>query len=266
MTGKFTRRQALALGGGALAAAATATPADAASAWIRLPVVTANIGRNNLAAREPAIRDVRSADPGNRPFVGWQEISEGDDGEPAIISSYFGDAFHNAFLYDAEAHRVPISVPQPWNVIARLATKVHGQVGDISPPRFINEVVLQHNANPALVFTFINTHYIYGAYNGPQEAYRREYWDMLKQQHRERVMAHNALGRLVIWTADTNNPNYGNATGQPNEQKAFPGDIDRINWLPGNGSVQLNLLSTKVIPMNVDGHNARAAIFRIRSV
>ncbi|MFB6720114.1 hypothetical protein ACFCV3_08150 [Kribbella sp. NPDC056345] len=266
MTGKLTRRQALLLGGGAVAALASAGTATAAGAWIRLPVVTANIGRDNLGAREAAIRDVRNADPGNRPFVGWQEIREGDDGEPAIISQYFGDLYQNAFLHHESSYRVPISVPQPWTVINSRATFVHGGMQNITPPRWINEVVVQHTADPALVFTLIDSHYIYGAYNGPQEVSRRDEWDLHKQRHRERVMAHHNNGRLVIWTADTNNPNYGNATGQAGERKAFAGGIDRINWLPGDGSVELELLSTKVIPMHVDGHDARAAIFRIRSV
>ncbi|MGC4943842.1 hypothetical protein [Kribbella sp. DT2] len=94
----ITRRQALKLGGGAAASLAGAKVA-AAGDWVRLPIVTANIARKNLGAREAAIRDVRNdADPGNRPFVGWQEIREGDEGEPAMISQYFGDAYQNAFL------------------------------------------------------------------------------------------------------------------------------------------------------------------------
>lgn len=265
MTVKLTRRQALLIGGGAVAAATTTLPAHAAGEWVRLPVVTANIGRDNLGAREAAIRDVRNADPGTRPVVGWQEIREGDDGEPALISQYFGDLYQNAFLHHESSYRVPISAAAPWNVIASKATFVHRGIENITPPRWINEVVLQHNAHPALVFTLINSHYIFGAYNGPQDPSRRDEWDLHKKTHRERVMAHHNLGRLVIWTADTNNPNYGNATGQAAERKAFAGGIDRINWLPGDGTVQIELLSTRIIPMNVDGHDARAAIFRIRT-
>ena len=77
-------------------------------------------------------------------------------------------------------------------------------------------------------------------------------------------MAHHDRGHLVIWTADTNNPNYDQATGQAAERKVFANGIDRIDWLPGDGTVQLDLITPKTIPMNVDGHEARVAIFRIR--
>ncbi len=270
MASTISRRQALVLGGGALAGVATlgsvaaARSASAATDWIRLPVITANIGRKNLGAREAAIRDVRNGDPGNRPFVGWQEIREGDDGEPAMISQYFGDAYQNPFLYDASSFRVPISVPQPWKVVNSNPTFVHGGIGGVTPPRWINEVAVEHQSHPGLKFVLINSHYIAGAYNGDQNPNLRDEWDLHKKTHRERVMAHHDRGHLVIWTADTNRPDYDRATGQAAERKAFANGIDRINWLPGDGTVQLDLVTTKAVPMHVDGHDARVAIFRIR--
>jgi hypothetical protein len=56
----------------------------------------------------------------------------------------------------------------------------------------------------------------------------RDGWDLHKKTHHER-------GQLVIWTADTNNPGYDQATGQASERKLFANSIDRINWLPGTG-------------------------------
>ncbi|MEU4192838.1 hypothetical protein AB0E69_13125 [Kribbella sp. NPDC026611] len=281
MTQRISRRQALLLGGGLLAgagaagtvvgagsaSAATAAQRSAeaqAGAWVRLPVITANIGRKNLGARQGAIQAVRAGDPGNRPFVGWQEISEGDTGEPAMISQAFGEAYDNAFLADASSYRVPISVPTPWHVINSQKTFVHGGIANVSPPRWINEVVVEHGQVPGLKFVLINTHYLHGAYNGDNDPSLRDEWDLHKKTHRERVMAHHDKGHLVIWTADTNNPTYDQATGQPNEGKVVSTGIDRIDWLPGDGSVQLDLLGTSVVPMNVDDHNARVAIFRIR--
>jgi hypothetical protein len=86
VSGELSRRKALVLGGGvALGTMAGVGTATAASDWIRLPIVTANVGRKNLGARDAAIRDVRNADADARPLVGWQEISEGDSGEPAMI-------------------------------------------------------------------------------------------------------------------------------------------------------------------------------------
>jgi hypothetical protein len=93
----------------------------------------------------------------------------------------------------------------------------------------------------------------------------RDEWRAMKAAHKDRVLAqHQNQGRLVIWTADTNRRDYDTATGWQAERKAFGGGVDRVNWLPGNGDVQLELLNTRTIPMNVDGHDARLAIFRIR--
>ena len=44
----------------------------------------------------------------------------------------------------------------------------------ISPPRWINEVVVEHNAHPGLKFVLINTHYIHGAYNGSKNPNLRD--------------------------------------------------------------------------------------------
>ncbi|TWD84695.1 hypothetical protein FB561_5889 [Kribbella amoyensis] len=270
MTHRISRRQALLLGGGAVAGAASlgtvagAGPAAAATGWIRLPIITANIGRKHLGAREAAIRAVRNGDPGTRPVVGWQEIREGDTGEPAMISRHFGDAYQNAFLHHDTSYRVPVSVPRPWQVVNSKATFVHGGIGGVTPPRWINEVVVEHRSHAGLKFVLINTHYLAGAYNGEQNPNLRDEWDLHKLTHRERVMAHHDRGHLVIWTADTNRAGYDKATGQAAERKVFARGIDRINWLPGNGTVQLDLLGTRTTPMSVDSHEARAAIFRIR--
>lgn len=277
MVDRISRRQALLLGGGALAAlgsltgaqtASAARPAEAAAktatGWFRLPVVTANIGRKHLGAREAAIHAVRGGDPGNRPFVGWQEIGEGDSGEVPMIARHFGSKYQNAFLRDPKSFRVPISVPAPWKIVNSKRTFVHGGIAHVTPTRFINEVVVEHTAHPGLKFALINSHYIAGAYNGNNNPNLRDEWQLHKKLHRERVIAHHTNGHLVIWTADTNNPGYDQATGQDAEHKVFAKGIDRINWLPGDGTVRLDLVGTKAIPMSVDGHDARLAVFRIK--
>ena len=265
MSGQLSRRKALIVGGGAvLGTLAGAGTASAATEWIRLPIVTANIGRKNLGAREAAIRDVRNADANAHPLVGWQEIREGDTGEPAMIDKYFGSLYRNAFLRHDTAFRVPISIPKPWQVVSSLATRVHGGISGVTPPRWITEVVVRHETHTALRFTLINTHYIAGAYNGAERPALRDEWDLHKSIHKDRVLAHHRQGRLVIWTADTNNPDYRKATGWNAERQVFTGGIDRINWMPGNGTVQMELRGTRSVDMRVDGHDARVAIFRIR--
>ncbi|HEX2133421.1 MAG TPA: hypothetical protein VHH15_17875 [Actinophytocola sp.] len=265
MSGTLSRRKALVLGGGAVLGAAGAPgTASAATDWIRLPVITANIGRKNLGARDDAIHAVRDGDPGHRPLVGWQEICEGDTGERPMIANYFGNLYQNTFLWHDRSFRVPISVPKPWRVVGSNATRVHGGIPRTTPPRWINEVVVRHERHAGLEFVLINTHYIANAYNGDRRPDLRDEWDLHKRVHKERVLAQHRKGRLVIWTADTNHPGYRKATGWQAERQVFTGGIDRINWLPGNGDVQLQLRTTRTVPMRVDGHDARVAIFRIR--
>lgn len=99
---------------------------------------------------------------------------------------------------------------------------------------------------------------------GDQNPNLRDEYDLHKKTHRERVMAHHDKGHLVIWTADTNNPGYDKATGQDTERRSFPTASTGSTGCPGDGTVQLDLLTTNVVPMNVDDHNARVASFRIR--
>jgi len=277
VSGKLSRRQALLLGGGVavgtaaavagVQSASAAGPESAAAAdWIRLPIITANVGRKNLGAREAAIRDVRDGVAGERPFVGWQEIGEGpkDTGEPAMIEKHFGNAYRTAFLRNERSFRVPISVPKPWKIVDSKPTFGHGGIKPVTPPRWLNEVVVRHESNPALEFVLLNTHYLFGAYNGATRPDLRDEYNRHRAAHRNRVLHHHRQGRLVIWTADTNHPGYTTASGRNAEKKVFHEGVDRINWLPGNGAVQLQLRGTKSIDMRVDGHNARVAIFRIR--
>ncbi|AGM02944.1 hypothetical protein DMC61_03880 [Amycolatopsis sp. WAC 04169] len=266
MSGMLNRRKALALGGGAALGAmvAGAGTASAATGWIRLPIVTANIGRDNLGAREAAIDAVRNCDSLVRPLVGWQEINEGDTGEPAMIDHYFGPLYNNAFLRHNTSFRIPISIPQPWEVASSKTTYVHGGITGVTPPRWINEVVVRHQSHPTLQFALINSHYIANAYNGDQRADLRDEWNEHKRIHASRVLAHHNVGRLVFWTADTNNPNYYKATSLESERRCFGTGIDRINWLAGNGVVQEQFIDTKTVDMRVDGHDARVAVFQVR--
>jgi hypothetical protein len=268
----LSRRNLLVLGGGAASGAVVAgtslaeASGTAATDWIRLPVVTANIGRKNPGARKDAIHDVRYCDSGHRPLVGWQEIREGDpdNQEPTYIAASFGSAYQKPFLHDDKSYREPLCVPTPWKIVSRTRTFVHGGIAGVTPSRWINEVVVRHASHPALEFALLNTHYIAGAYNGAEKPALREKWDLHKRKHKARVLAHHQAGRLVIWTADTNNPGFKKATGMAAEKQVFLTGIDRINWLPGNGRVQLQLVTKKTVDMRVDGHDAHVAIFRIR--
>lgn len=267
MTGKFSRRTALALGGGVLAGAlAGAGTASAATPWFRLPVITANIGRTNLGARDAAFDAVRNADGTNRPLVCFQEISEGDSGEENMIDHYFGPLYTKAFLRHETSFRIPICVGRPWVVVSSRTQRAHGGIPGVTPARWFNEVVVRHQDYPAVEFAVLNTHYIANAFNGDQRPDLRDEWWLMRDIHRARSRAHHDAGRLVIWGADTNRPDFGTASDLSAEQKAFGTGIDRLHWLPGNGSVQITLNTTKTINMNVDGHDARMAVFHVRAV
>lgn len=263
MTSKITRRTALALGGGAALGAVAGTAPALATDWKAMVVVSANIGRDNLDQRRPSIRRVRNCAP--RPFVGWQEINEGDKGEKVMINGMFGSDYANVFMDYPRAYRVPISVPAPWTVVQRIATFTHGPMEDVSPPRFINEALVQHTRHPGLRFVMMNTHYIAGAYRGPRDKKRQPLWDKHKRIHKERILAWHRKGRLVIWTGDVNRDDYGKATGRDKEHRAFFNGIDRINWMQGSDGVQLRLEDTRSVNLTVDDlHDARVAEFKIR--
>lgn len=273
------RRRALALGGGAVLGAAgalaSAGSAGAATDWKRLVVITANIGRNNLGQRERAIRDVRHAVTVDgrltKPLVGWQEIGEGDDDglEPRWINEYFGTAYRNIFEYDSGAHRVPMSIPRAYDILDRRITHVHGGLAGVSPHRVITQAVLARADDPQLRFVFANTHYVAGAWNGkedPYEAWRDEKWQQHFRIHRDDVLGYwRSRGYPVIWTGDVNRspmplllPNH--------EKRAFGSGIDQIGWVPGTNGTQIRLSWTKVVPMYVDGHDARVAVLQVRRV
>lgn len=274
----ITRRRALGLGGatvaGAAGALASAGSADAADGWQRLVVVTANIGRKNMGQRERAIRDVRHAVTIDgrltKPLVGWQEIGEGDgsDGrEPRWINQYFGTAYRNIFEYHDSAHRVPMSIPKAYDIVDRRVTFVHGGKAGVSPHRVITEALLARADDPQTRFVFANTHYVAGAFNGtedPHEAWRDDMWRLHFRKHRDDVLGYwRARGFPVIWTGDVNRnpmplllPNH--------EKRAFARGIDQIGWVPGTNGTQVRLRRTKVVPMYVDGHDARVAVMQVR--
>ncbi|AZM48070.1 hypothetical protein DMB38_21805 [Streptomyces sp. WAC 06738] len=275
----ITRRRALGLGGAAVAgtagALAAAGSADAADGWQRLVVVTANIGRTDLGERERAIRDVRHAVTVDgrltTPLVAWQEIGEGDaDGqEPRWINRYFGTAYRNVFVNHDSAGRVPMSIPKAYDIVDRRVTFVHGGKAGVSPHRVITEAVLARADDPRTRFVFANTHYVAGAFNGrqdPYEAWRVDMWQQHFRKHRDEVLGYwRARGFPVIWAGDVNRspmplllPNY--------EKRAFGSGIDQIGWVPGTNGTQLRLRWTKVVPMYVDGHDARVAVMQVRRV
>ncbi|CAM3513558.1 hypothetical protein [Stackebrandtia soli] len=270
----INRRHALALAGGALlGAAGLSGTAEAAGAWKRLVVITANIGRSNLGQRERAIRDVRNAvriDGGlAKPLVGWQEIREGDpdDNEPRWINKHFGSAYQNIYEWDSPAHRVPMSVPKAYKILERRVTSCHGGKAGVTPARYITQALLSRADDPQLRFVFVNTHYVAGAWNGKTDSHEKWRVDMWRQhfrRQRDNVIGYwRGRGFPVIWTGDVNRSAM--PLFVPNQEKrAFAKGIDQIGWIPGGNGTQIRLNRTATVPMHVDGHSARVAIMQVR--
>jgi hypothetical protein len=275
----ISRRRALGLAGGAALAGATGglaatESADAATAWRNLGVVTANIGRDHLSQREAAIVAVRNAlsmeGPQDRPLVGWQEIGEGDgdEKEKGWITEHFGPNYTNLHLNDG-GHRVPISAPKVYSVLAQRVTPVHPGKEGVSPNRVISEVLLGAADDPALQFAFVNTHFVAGAYNGqedPYEAWRDRMWALHFDTLRNTVMEYwRTRGYPVIWTGDTNRDPMPKLYPE-RETRAFGSGIDHIGWIQGTNGVQIQLRNKFTVPMHVDGHDARVAVLQLRRV
>ncbi|MGC4896099.1 hypothetical protein [Micromonospora sp. DT31] len=273
----ISRRQALGLAGGvALAGAAGAltlpAAASAAGDWRRLPVITANIGRDvPRDVRTRAIRRVRHA-LDRRPLVGWQEIGEGDGdkAERKAIASQFDEGYRNVHMFD-EAFRVPISVPTAYNVDRRKIVKVHGAFPEgpradwITPPRYISEVILSAKNDPELKFAFLNTHFIAKAFNGEVDSFeddRLRLWREHFRTLRSRINRRLEQGYPVIWTGDTNNPNMEKL--HDDEERAFANGLDQIRWIEGSSGVEIERVTTSEIPLGIDIHEARVAILKLR--
>lgn len=270
------RRGLLTFGAGtALTAAgvAGARPADAATRWQRLVVVTANVGRNRAhpGTRRTAIKDVRHAVDGAFPLVGWQEIDEGPENDREIewINRWFGARYRNIFEQRNHTHRVPMSIPRTYRILQRTHTNVHGGKAGVSPHRIITEALLARRDDPDVRFAFVNTHYVAGAWNGehdPHEGWRDRMWAKHRETHVRVLEKWRARGVPVIWTGDVNKQRLGLLLPR-HEKRAFPdGGIDQIGWIPGpSGSqTEIRLNGTRTVGMNVDSHDARVAIFHLR--
>ena len=277
----MSRRRALVLGGGAALAGGIAIGAsglagadtETRASWRKIGVVTANIGRKHPSKREAAIRAVRdgvSIDGKRvRPFVGWQEIREGDADarEPGWIDHYFGTAYTNVFNGKSPAHMVPLSVPKEFDVVDKRTTYCHGGLAHVSPARYITEALVAAKDDPKLRFVFANTHYVAGAFNGKtdgHEKWRDDAWHKHFVKHRDKVLKYwRDRGFPVIWTGDVNRQSMPLLMPKF-EKRAFGKGIDQIGWVPGGNGVEIRLVSTHAIDMAVDDHNARVAVLKIR--
>ena len=207
-------------------------------------------------------RDVEVGGRVARSLVGFQEIGEGDKSpalERKLVAKYFDTGFQRAFLSPSghPSYRVPVVVPTPFEITSTNAVRAHAGVKNVSPPRWISEVVVRHRSDPALRFAVLNTHYIAGAYNGDQHRDRRPYWDAHHDLHVERIKHYHRKGLPVIWTGDVNRRGMGKLHRL--EQQAIGTGIDQIRWIPGTNGTELRLRRTQT-----DRHDDREGARRAR--
>lgn len=275
------RRGFLAITGGAAVAAATSqTAAHAATTTHILPVITANIGRlnhlslaQNEARKTTAIRAVRSWTTDNnlpRPFVGWQEINEGDDIEERdnIADSFRDEYFQHRYMWRNEAGqlldkpRVPVTFSRYFTVPEWQSYYCHdGTSNPDSPPRRITEVLLRSVHDSRIQVAMLNMHYIADAYNGDRLPRLQTLWNTMFDKHVALVKKWHDRGVHVIWTADTNRA-YTPLT-HSRERKIWDNEIDQVRWVPATNSVGISMFKTGNITLGIDGHTAKAAAFRL---
>jgi hypothetical protein len=155
-----------------------------------------------------------------------------------------------------------------YSVLAQRVTPVHPGLEGVSPNRVISEVLLAAAHDPALQFAFLNTHFVAGAFNGredPHEAWRDRMWALHFDTFHSTMQYWLSRGYPVIWTGDTNRDPMPKLY-PAREARAFGAGIDHIGWIQGTNGVQIQLRNTKVVPMNVDGHDARVAVLQLRRV
>lgn len=215
---------------------------------VRLTVVTCNIGRGyqHGEARDN-INRVRHGF--FRPLVGWQEIDEADpDNEHNALDHIFGPELYRNV---ARNHAVPISVPEPWEVIDADVALASKWLAHASPNRYVVSARCVHPglANPVV---FMNGHYPLARLGGKEGRAR---WQDCHASWVKRVLDWRAAdGDTIITTRDTNRLRRMPKL-HPSERQMLPNAISRITVIPGSTGVKL--LDRHNVNLTIDGHSAR---------
>lgn len=247
---------------------------------VRVTVVTANVGRKyrgrwrvrrNIAR---VLRHFRGA------FIGWQEIDEADPAnEHGILASLsqklqvahrkLARASRRAWRFVGFEQLCPVSVPTAdWRLVSGDVQPACPGRKRKTPPRRIVIARCQWRApEPARDAERRLRDVVLSVMNGHLPYKTPDLWDVAFQSWKRAVIAEVAAGHLVVITMDSNH--HGATPVFHSRQQVLVGanGIDLIIVvLPRSldrAGVEVDLIRTTTVDLDVDGHNAKGAIIEI---
>lgn len=211
--------------------------------------VTANFGRGVSEKRfKNNVDRVISKAPGKHVFFSFQEIDEDD---PVREHPYVREVLEETHQFVGFASSVPIAVPKTFVAKIRRISKTSNGVPRLTPHRYLVEAVVHPKDLPDCVFRICNTHF---PRNIPPLKNARSQATVAT---RRRIVLSDTA---TILNLDFNSENQPHFSGK--EVRLTDRSIDQILFYP-DPKVKLSVMDNGVIPMTIDGHDARWAKARI---
>ena len=207
-------------------------------------IATANIGRGETPEEARAIlRRVVDAF-GGRMIVGWQEIDEADaPREHRLLGALLPPTTGRA----GWATLNPITVAAPWQIVRQYT--VHGCAGlaGYTPAREFVVAHVRNSARPNLpTIAVINAH---APIRRLRTASRRA---AMVGVHRQIVTYELGRGHSVVWTEDTNDPDYPPIHSR--EVTLAHAGPDWIRSVEAKGGARFLRVASGSLDLNVDAH------------
>lgn len=181
-------------------------------------------------------------------FFSFQEI---DEDEQVREHPYIREVLEDTHRFVGFASSIPIAVPKTFVAKSRRISKISNGVPRLTPQRYLVEAVVHPNDLPDCLFRICNTHF------------PRNIWPL----GNTRIQAFAATQRRIalsdtatVLNLDFNSESQPRFTGK--EVRLTDRSIDQILFYPNPG-IKLSVMGNGVIPMTIDGHNARWAKARI---
>lgn len=185
-----------------------------------------------------------------RPVVVWQEVEQ--QREHRAIEDVFAHRYNH--LFDTKA--LPLSVPEPWEVVETKVVMTHRGLAQTTPNRFILSAVIRNTHRPKLdPIVIMGTHFVSGAWwnpGQPHEAERVVFWNEHWQDMKFELQHWKSQDLTVLFAGDFNKKHVGKF--HPKMRWLIDGGIDKIGVL--EGSVKVSCLEVGRIKLNSD-HDAR---------
>jgi len=216
-------------------------------------VWTANFGRGvSVPVFQRNALEVMKSDHEASCATCIQELDEADKpDEHAFVKELAG----KDHLVGFQTH-VPIVVARRYTVRVPRVKPTSEGVPHQSPRRNVVSCRIEHPRKPDVPgVALLNNH---APRNTPvlreqikenREEFGQEVWRVWEQQH------------SYIWAGDMNDQNFPKLT--PGEKTAVHAGLDYIRYRSHPKGAQLELLDTGTVDMDIDGHNAHWAKFRV---